>query len=149
MRPKSLRTFRLSLAKLGGKIMRIFHAHLFIGCLLVTSCATFLSEQQYIQVDEEVTETFLPSGLMYSIPEKKDIRKIVILGEGTVTNVDIYARNSEDNWKQIKKIKKTVGFPIEINVVLKADAVRIMQKRIRGMGRINTVQFYALAEEQQ
>ncbi len=129
--------------------MRIFHAHLFIGCLLVTSCATFLSEQQYIQVDEEVTETFLPSGLMYSIPKKKDIRKIVILGEGTVTNVDIYARNSEDNWKQIKKIKKTVGFPIEINVVLKADAVRIMQKRIRGMGRINTVQFYALAEEQQ
>ena len=122
--------------------MKIHYCGIFCG-------VTFLSEQQYIQVDEEVTETFLPSGLMYSILEKKDIRKIIILGEGTVTNVDIYARNSENNWKQIKKIKKTVGFPIEINVVLKADAVRIMQKRIRGMGRINTVQFYALAEEQQ
>ena len=129
--------------------MRRFHLHLFISCLLVTSCATLLSEQQYIQVDEKVTETFLPSGLMYSIPEKRDIRRIVILGEGTVTNVDSYARNSENNWKRIKKIKKTVGFPIEINVVLKADAVRINQKRIRGRGRINSVRFFALSEEQQ
>jgi len=71
------------------------------------------------------------------------------LGEGTVTNVDIYARNSENNWKRIKKIKKTVGFPIEINVVLKADAVRINQKRIRGRGSINSVRFFALSKEQQ
>ena len=77
--------------------MKRFHVHLIIGCLFATGCAKFFSEQQYIQVDEEVTETFLPSGLMYSIPEKKDIRKIIILGEGTVTNVDIYARNSENN----------------------------------------------------
>ena len=109
--------------------MRIFHVHLFIGCLLVSSCATFLAEQPYIRVDEEVTETFLPSGLMFSIPEKKDTRKIVTLGEGTVTNVDIYAHNAENNWKQIKKFKKAVGFPIKIKVVLKADAVRIIQKR--------------------
>ena len=128
--------------------MRRFHVHLCIACLFLTSCATFFSEQQYIQVDEEVTETFLPSGLMYSIPEKKDIRKIVITGEGTVTNIEIYARNAEDNWKPIKAIKRTVGFPIELNVALNADAVRIMQKRITGRGRINTVQFYALAEEQ-
>ena len=86
---------------------------------------------------------------MYSIPEKKEIRKIVILGEGTVTNIEIYARNAENNWKPIKAIKRTVGFPIELNVALNADAVRIMQKRITGRGRINTVQFYALAEEQQ
>lgn len=77
--------------------MRRFYVHLCIGCLLVTSRATLLSEQQYIQVDEKVTETFLPSGLMYPIPEKRDIRKIVILGEGTVTNIEIYARNTEDN----------------------------------------------------
>ena len=127
--------------------MRRFHVHLCIGCLLVTSCATLLSEQRYIQVDEEVTETFLPSGLMYSISEKRDIRKIIILGEGTVTNIEIYARNAEDNWKPIKAIKRTVGFPIELNLALQADAVRIIQKRITGRGRIDTVQFYALAEE--
>ncbi|MDE0042456.1 MAG: hypothetical protein OXT74_10500 [Candidatus Poribacteria bacterium] len=129
--------------------MRRLHVHLCIGFLLLTSCATFLSEQQYIQVDEEVTETILPSGLMFSIPEKRDIRKIVILGEGTVTNIEIYVRNAEDSWKPIKAIKRTVAFPIELNLALHADAVRIIQKRITGRGRINTVQFYALAKEQQ
>ncbi len=129
--------------------MRRFYVHVCIGCLFLTSCATFFSEQRYIQVDEEVTETFLPSGLIYSIPEKKDICKIVILGEGTVTNIEIYARNAENNWKPIKAIKRTVIFPIELNVAIHADAVRIMQKRITGRGRINTVQFYALADGQQ
>ncbi len=129
--------------------MRRFHVFFFIVCLLVTGCAAFLAEQQYIQVDEEAKETMLFHGRIFSIPEKKDLRKIVILGKGTVTNIDFYARRSENSWKQIKKIKRTVAFPIEIKVALKTDAVRIIQKRVRGMGCINTVQFYTLAEVKQ
>ena len=43
----------------------------------------------------------------------------------------------------LKIISDCPAFDLEIN------RLNSYQKRIRGMGRINTVQFYALAEEQQ
>ena len=129
--------------------MRKFYVYLFIVCFFPIGCAAFLAEQQYILVDDEVKETMHTHGRIFSIPREKDIRKIVILGEGTVTNIEIYVRQADDNWRSIKKITRTVAFPIEIKVALKADAVRIIQKRVRGMGRINTVQFYTIAQIQQ
>ena len=111
---------------------------LFIGCSALTT------GQKYVLVNEEVKEKFIPSGRVYSISEPKDIRKIIILGEGIVQNIDIYVRDAKFNWKVVKKIKRTVTFPIEISVVAKTDAVRILQKTVRGRGRINTVEFYTL-----
>ncbi|MCY3743921.1 MAG: hypothetical protein OXH00_23140 [Candidatus Poribacteria bacterium] len=69
---------------------------------------------------------------------------VIILGEGKVQNIDIYARDGEFNWKEIKKIKDTVTFPLEITMVANTDAIRIIQKSMTGKGQIHTVEFYTL-----
>ena len=113
-------------------------------CALSIGCAALTAEQTYVRVDAPVTEKFIPTGLVYSIPETKEIRKIIILGEGTVENIDIYARDGEFNWKVVKRIKNKVTFPIEITMVANTDAVRILQKSVTGKGQIHTVEFYTV-----
>ena len=114
-------------------------------CALSIGCAALTAEQTYVRVDAPVTEKFIASGLVYSIPETKEIRKIIILGEGMVQNIDIYARDGEFGWKVVKKIKDRVSFPIEITMVANTDAVRILQKTLTGEGQIHTVEFYTVA----
>jgi len=116
-------------------------------CVLLIGCAALITEQTYLRVDAPVTEKFIFSGVVYSIPESKEIRKIIILGEGKVQNIDIYARDGEFNWKEIKKIKDTVTFPLEITMVANTDAIRIIQKSVTGKGQIHTVEFYTLQSE--
>ena len=113
-------------------------------CIFSIGCAALITEQTYVRVDAPVTEKFIFSGLIYSIPEPEEIRKIIILGEGKVQNIDIYARDGEFNWKEIKKIKDTVIFPLEMTMVANTDAIRIIQKSMTGKGQIHTVEFYTL-----
>ena len=128
--------------------MSKFHGVLLI-CVLFIGCAALTTEQKYLLVDAPVTEKFIASGLVYSIPEKKEVRKIRILGEGTVQNIDIYARDGEYNWKEAKRIKNRVTFPIEITLVANTDAVRILQRTVTGTGRIHTVEFYTVVSGDQ
>ena len=118
-------------------------------CVFSIGCAALMTEQTYVRIDAPVIETFIFSGVVYSIPEPKEIRKIIILGEGKVQNIDIYARDGEFNWKEIKKIKDTVTFPLEITMVANTDAVRILQKSVTGKGQIHTVEFYTITSENQ
>ncbi|RKU20651.1 hypothetical protein C6503_05510 [Candidatus Poribacteria bacterium] len=118
-------------------------------CALSTGCAALMTEQTYLRVEAPVTEKFIPTGLVYSIPEPKEIRKIIILGEGTVENIDIYARDGAFNWKVVKRIKNKVSFPIEMTMVANTDAVRILQKSVTGKGQIHTVEFYTVTSENQ
>ena len=128
--------------------MSRFHGILLV-CALIIGCAALTTEQTYLLVDAPVREQFIASGLVYSIPEKKEVRKIHILGEGMVQNIDIYARDSEFNWKEVKRIKNRVTFPIEITLVAHTDAVRILQRTVTGKGQIHTVEFYTVASENQ
>ena len=114
-------------------------------CVLFIGCATLFTEQKYIPVEAVVNEKYVWSGVVFSIPFKSDIRKIVITGEGVVHNIDIYVRDSEFGWKKIKSIKRRIDFPIEIQLAAYTDAVRILQKTVRGKGRLGTVKFYTLA----
>ena len=118
-------------------------------CAFSIGCAALMTEQTYLRVDAPVTEKFIASGLVYSIPEPKEIRKIIILGEGTVHNIDIYARDGEFNWKMVKRFKDNVSFPLEITMVANTDAVRILQKSLTGKGQIHTVEFYTVTSETQ
>ena len=128
--------------------MNRFYGILLI-CVFSIGCAALTTEQTYVRVDAPVTEKFIASGLVYSIPEQKEIRKIIILGEGMVKNIDIYARDGEFNWKVVKRIKDKVSFPIEITMVANTDAVRIIQKTLTGEGQIHTVEFYTVASGNQ
>ena len=114
-------------------------------CVFSIGCAALMTEQTYLRVDAPVTEKFIFSGLVYSIPEPKEIRKIIILGEGTVQNIDIYARDGEFNWKVVKRIKNKVTFPIEMTMVANTNAIRILQKSVTGKGQIHTVEFYTVS----
>ena len=114
-------------------------------CVLSSGCTALMTEQTYVRVDDPIKEKFIFSGRVYSIPETKEIRKIVILGEGMVQNIDIYARDGEFGWKVVKRIKDRVSFPIEITMVANTDAVRIIQKTLTGKGQIHTVEFYTVA----
>ncbi len=118
-------------------------------CVFSIGCAALMTEQTYIRVDAPVTEKFIASGLVYSIPEPKEIRKIIILGEGTVHNIDIYARDGQFNWKEIKRFKDNVSFPLEITMVANTDAIRISQRALTGKGQIRTVEFYTVSSEAQ
>jgi len=115
--------------------------------LLNIGCAALFTEQEYIPIDEEVKRRQTFYGLEFSISEKKDVRKIVILGTGTIQNIEIYARVAKNNWKQIKKIKKAITLPFEISAVAHADAIRIIQKSTTGRGNIDTVKFYTTADK--
>ena len=118
-------------------------------CTLSIGCTALMTEQTYLRVEAPVTEQFIPTGLVYSIPEPQEIRKIIILGEGTVKNIDIYARDGEFNWKVVKRIKDKATFPLEITMVANTDAVRILQKSLTGEGQIHTVEFYTVTSENQ
>ena len=118
-------------------------------CVLSIGCAALMTEQTYLRVDAPVTEKFIPTGLVYSIPEPKEIRKILILGEGTVENIDIYAQDGAFNWKIVKRIKNKVTFPIEMTMVANTNAIRILQKSVTGKGQIHTVEFYTVTSENQ
>ena len=128
--------------------MRIIHVYLLsVICFLSIGCALFFTEQEYILIDEEVKASHTFSGLIFSIPGEKDIRKIVILGSGTVRNIEISAQVGENQWILIKKIKKNLTFPVEIHTAVRANAIRILQKTMTGRGNINTVQFYTVADK--
>ena len=128
--------------------MNRFHGILLI-CVLIIGCTALTTEQTYLLIDAPVKEEFIASGLIYSIPEKKEVRKIRILGEGMVKNIDIYTRDGEFNWKEVKRIKNRVTFPIEITLVAHTNAVRILQRTVTGKGQIHTVEFYTVVAENQ
>lgn len=124
--------------------MKIFSIYLIL-CLLNISCAALFTEQEYIPIDERVERKEIFYGVEFYIPEKKDIRKIVILGTGTIQNIEVYARVAPNDWKKIKKIKRAITPPTEIYAVVRADALRIIRRSITGRGgRIDTVQFYTI-----
>lgn len=118
-------------------------------CALSIGCTALITEQTYLRVEAPVTEKFIPTGLVYSIPEPQEIRKVIILGEGTVENIDIYVRDGEFNWKIVKRIKNKATFPIEITMVANTNAVRILQKSLTGKGQIHTVEFYTVTSGNQ
>lgn len=128
--------------------MKIIHLYLLNIYLLSIGCAVLFTEQEYILIDEKVEVSYTFSGVVFSISGEKDIRKIVILGSGTVQNIEIFAQTGENQWVSIKKIKEKRTFPIEIHTVVRANAVRILQKTTTGRGNIDTVQFYTLANKQ-
>jgi len=126
-----------------GKAVRILHVYLIV-CLLNTGCAALLTKQEYIPINEKAKRKQIFYGLEFSISEKKDIRKIAILGTGTIQNIEIYARVARNDWKQVKKIKRAITLPAEIYAVVHADAIRILQRSTTGRGRIDTVKFYTI-----
>jgi len=113
-----------------------------LASLFCIGCAKLFVKQEFVRADEGLNKSIINLGWMYTIPEKRDIRKIVIIGWGTVRNLEIHACIEEYHWKPIKKIKKKVTFPIEIHTMVRTDAIRIFQLTVAGRGGIDTIELY-------
>ncbi len=132
---------------------------LFLGCANLTE--TLFAKQKYVLIDAPITEAYGVVGragaTVYSIPEKKLIRKIRIFGEGRVSNVEIYALKygASTKWKFVKDIKGTLDFPHDVSSIEFAytDRIAIVQKTSRIAptkkgwaiaGEIHRVEFYTV-----
>ena len=120
---------------------------LLLVCLPCFGCATLFTEQQYTLVNQEVTPEILFYGVAYSIPERVDVRKIVILGSGKIQNIDIHARDDSNHWKLVKRLQRAIQFPFELPLRAETDAIKISHRSTTGKGNIDTIQFYTTTEK--
>lgn len=116
-------------------------------CLSLTSCATLFTAQEYVLIDQEITKEITWYGVIYSIPERATIHKIVLLGTGKVQNYAISVRDKRNEWKPFKHIKRVIEFPFEILINAETDAIKISHYSVVGRGRVNTIQLYTLVDK--
>jgi len=110
--------------------------------IILSGCSALSLKQEYVRADEDMKVKPVWSGVLFTIPEKRTIQKIVIVGKGRIQNIEIQARIDKDEWKTIKNIKRVITFPYEIHTMVRADAIRILQKTVTGKGRIETIELY-------
>ena len=118
-----------------------------LACLSHIGCAALLTEQVYVLIDRPVAEKVTFNGEIYSLPESANIRKIVLLGSGKIRNIEIHVRDKRNQWVPTKKVPGGIEFPFEIPLIAKTDAVKIIKHAMTGAGRIETVQFYTVADK--
>ena len=132
----------------GGKIMRRWkYLFLIVICLSFTSCTALLTKQEYVLIDQKISEKPVFYGVVYSIPERAKIYKIVLLGTGKVRNYEISVRDKKNMWKPVKRIKEVFEFPYEIKLAVETDAIKISHYTVTGKGQVDTIQLYTLVEK--
>ncbi|RKU28449.1 hypothetical protein C6499_10055 [Candidatus Poribacteria bacterium] len=118
-----------------------------VACLSQIGCAALLTEQVYVLIDRPVSEKATFNGEIYSLPERADVRKVVLLGSGKIRNIEIHVRDKRNQWEPAKKIPGGIEFPFEIPLIAETDAVKIIKHSMTGAGRIEAVQFYTVADK--
>ena len=147
------------------KFYRIFLICIFvIGCRTLLTQQTLINEHTYVRIDAPVTVTNTRHGTLYTIPEKKFVRKIRILGEGEISNIEIWAREDErehdGGWRPLKVIHRTSASPLTLPIEIfmhhlpltfKTDTIRIVERTRTivpnqaeqiSKWKIDTVEFY-------
>ena len=118
-------------------------------CISLISCASLFTAQEYVLIDQEITKEITGYGVIYSIPERTTIHKIVLLGTGKVQNYAISVRDERNEWKPFKHIKRVIEFPFEILINAETDAIKISHYSVVGRGRVNTIQLYTLVNKKE
>ena len=127
-----------------------------------------MNEHTYVRIDAPVTVTNMAGDeTVYTIPEKEFVRKIRIIGEGEVGNIEIWARDDRRNWRPLKVIHRATPLILPIDIFMhhlpltfKTDAIRIVErKRTRTIvldqaeqipkGKIDTVEFWTTVSKDQ
>ena len=137
-------------------------------CIFSIGCAALFTEQTYVRIDTPVTISYTSDGIAYTFSEKTLVRKIRILGEGTVRNIgvwgakpakDYYTGQDKYRWTLLKEIKEKIVLPIDIKIpigspteailISKTFAVKASFKGRVPTGRIDTVEFYTTMTKDQ
>ena len=116
-------------------------------CLSQIGCAALLTEQEYVLIDQDVKEKMVFHGAIYSLPERVNVRKVVLQGSGKIRNIEIHVRNKRNRWEPAKKVHGGIQFPFEIPLIAKTDAIKIIKHSMTGAGHIETIQFYTIADK--
>ena len=85
-------------------------------------------------------------GEIYWLPESAAIRKIALLGSGQLQNLEIHVRVKKRKWEFVKKIPGG-RLPFEVPLTAETDAVKIIKLSRITDSRIDTVQFYTVADK--
>ena len=117
---------------------------LILVCLSQISCAALLTEQEYILINRPVDGMATFHGEIYWLPESAAIRKIALLGSGQLQNLEIHVRDEKREWELVKKVPGG-RLPFEIPLTAETDAVKIIKLSRITDSRIDTVQFYTVA----
>ena len=115
-------------------------------CLAQVGCAALLTEPEYALINRPVDGKVTFHGEIYWLPERTDIRKIVLLGSGRIQNIEIHVRDEKNQWKLAKKVPGG-RFPYEIPLTAETDAIKIIKLSKKEGVRIETVQFYTVADK--
>ncbi len=133
------------LSKKVANALLLFPLLFSFGCANLTE--TLFTEQEFVLIDQKISEKPVFHGVVYSVPERAKIYKIVLLGTGKVQNYEISVRDKKNNWKPVKHIKRAIEFPFEIALTADTDAIKISHYSIVGRGRVDTIQLYTLVEK--
>ena len=117
-----------------------------LACLSYIGCATLLTDQEYILINRPVDGKVTFHGEIYCLPESAAIRKIVLLGSGQLQNIEIHVRDERRQWELVKKVPGG-QLPFEIPLTAETDAVKIIKLSRTANSRIETIQFYTIAEK--
>jgi len=116
-------------------------------CLSQIGCTALLTEQVYILIDQPVSEKMTFNGEIYSLPERVNVRKVVLLGSGKIKNIQIQALDKKNRLETVQKLPGGIEFPFEILLITETDAIKIVKHAMTGTGNIETVQFYTVADK--
>ena len=115
-------------------------------CLSQVSCAAFLTKQEYVLIDRPVDGMVTFHGEIYWLPESAAIRKIALLGSGKLQNLEIHVRDKKREWELVKKVPGG-QLPFEVPLTAETDAIKIIKLSRITDSRIDTVQFYTVADK--
>ena len=118
-----------------------------LACLSQVGCAALFTAQEYVLIDRPVREKMTFHGEIYSLPERADVRKVVLLGSGKIRNIEVHVRDKRNQWEPAKKVPGGIEFPFEIPLSAETDAVKITKHSMTGAGRIEAVQFYTIVDK--
>ena len=119
---------------------------LILVCLSQISCAALLTEQEYILINRPVDGMATFHGEIYWLPESAAMRKLALLGSGQLQNLAIHVRDEKREWELVKKVPGG-RLPFEIPLTAETDAVKIIKLSRIADSRIETIQFYTVAEK--
>lgn len=113
----------------------------------LVGCATLFQEQEYVLIDLPVDKDYTYYYDIFSLPEIAKIRKIRLIGEGKLRNIEIHVRDAEQRWQLKKKIHQINQFPFDIPLVVDTDAIKVKKIYTTVFGEIETIQFFTVVDE--
>ena len=113
----------------------------------LVGCATLFQEQEYILIDRPVDKDYTYYYDIFSLPERAKIRKIRLIGEGKLRNIEIHVRDAKQRWQPKKKIHRINQLPLDIPLVVDTDAIKVIKFPTTVFGEIKTIQFFTVIDK--